>query len=91
MEALILWLGFSIAIGILASRRGRSGIGWFLFSLILSPLLGLIFVLVLPRRNLQFEDVSPETHSRCPDCKELVRKDARKCRHCGCSLMPTMQ
>lgn len=31
---------------------------------------------------------SPETHVKCPDCRELVLKDARKCKHCGCALLP---
>lgn len=31
---------------------------------------------------------TPDTHVRCPDCRELVRKDARKCRHCGTALIP---
>lgn len=35
------------------------------------------------------ERVSRRTHVRCPDCKELVRKDARKCRHCGTPLVPS--
>mgnify|MGYP000022813459 CR=1 FL=1 len=30
---------------------------------------------------------TPETHVRCPDCAELVRKEATKCRHCGCVLV----
>lgn len=30
----------------------------------------------------------PETHVRCPDCRELVRHDARVCKHCGCRLTP---
>ncbi len=29
-----------------------------------------------------------ETHVKCPDCRELVLQDARKCKHCGCSLIP---
>lgn len=29
-----------------------------------------------------------ETHVKCPDCRELVLKDARKCKHCGCNLIP---
>ena len=28
------------------------------------------------------------THVRCPDCKELVRKEANVCKHCGCKLVP---
>lgn len=31
---------------------------------------------------------TPKTHVRCPDCRELVRKDARKCKHCGTGLIP---
>jgi hypothetical protein len=31
---------------------------------------------------------SPDTHVRCPDCRELVLKDARVCKHCGCRLVP---
>ena len=29
-----------------------------------------------------------ETHVKCPDCRELIIKDARKCKHCGCNLIP---
>lgn len=31
---------------------------------------------------------TPETHVKCPDCRELVLKDACKCKHCGCVLIP---
>ena len=34
------------------------------------------------------EEPSPSTHVRCPDCKELVLKEARICKHCGCKLIP---
>lgn len=34
------------------------------------------------------ERPTPDTHVRCPDCRELVRADARKCRHCGTALIP---
>ncbi|MCU0920185.1 MAG: zinc ribbon domain-containing protein [Burkholderiaceae bacterium] len=27
---------------------------------------------------------------RCPDCRELVRGDARKCKHCGSALTPVV-
>ena len=30
----------------------------------------------------------PDTHVKCPDCKELVLREARVCKHCGCKLMP---
>lgn len=28
-----------------------------------------------------------DTYVKCPDCAELVRKEATKCRHCGTSLV----
>ncbi len=27
---------------------------------------------------------TPDTHKRCPDCRELILMDAKKCKHCGC-------
>lgn len=31
---------------------------------------------------------TPRTHVKCPDCRELVRKDASKCKHCQATLIP---
>lgn len=31
---------------------------------------------------------TPETHVRCPDCRELVRIDAKLCKHCKAKLIP---
>lgn len=31
---------------------------------------------------------SPDTHVRCPDCAELVLRQAKVCRHCQCKLTP---
>lgn len=45
MFILFFWLPLCIAVGILANRYNRSGLGWFFFSVLLSPLLGFIFVL----------------------------------------------
>jgi hypothetical protein len=58
MSIFLFWILFSIAVGILASNRGRSGIAWFFLSLLISPLLGLIFVLVT--KNLAKEQEKEE-------------------------------
>jgi hypothetical protein len=31
---------------------------------------------------------SPKTHVRCPECKEPVLNEARRCKHCGAKLVP---
>lgn len=46
----MLWLVFGIGVGFLANARGRNGFGFFLLSAILSPLLGLIVVLVMENK-----------------------------------------
>jgi len=38
-------------------------------------------------RLLALSDMS-ETHVKCPDCRELVFRDASKCKHCGTALVP---
>lgn len=95
MEIVIGWLICAIVVAVIASNRGRSGFGWFLIAALLSPLIGLILVLVFPKRGVAAmatdetgQKITAETHVRCPDCRELVRKDARKCKHCGTALIP---
>lgn len=92
MELLIPWLVFSVAVGIWASNRGRSGIGWFLLAFMLSPLLAAIILAAsrdLSRPMVAHDLPAPSTHVTCPDCAEFVRNEARVCKHCGCKLIPT--
>jgi hypothetical protein len=88
----VLWLGGSVVVGIIAGAKGRFGFGYFVLSLLLSPVLIGLLALGLPAiqdKDVTVEDViSPKTHVRCPDCRELVRADARKCKHCGVALIP---
>lgn len=46
MGIFIFWLLGCFVVALAASNRGRSGFGWFLLSVLISPLLGLLFVLV---------------------------------------------
>lgn len=93
MEVVLIWFVFAVVVAILAGKRGRSGFLWFLFSIFLSPLIAGLLVLVLPDLSIQAQVVfaeapRPDTHMRCPECKELVRRDALKCKHCGTKLSP---
>lgn len=95
MEIVIGWVVFAGLVGIAAASRGRSGFGWFLLSCIISPLIAILVLIAMPQLNANtppagpgLEAATPDTHVRCPDCRELVRKDARKCRHCGTALLP---
>lgn len=93
MEIAIFWFIGAIIVGIIAGSKGRTGFGYFILSLIISPLLAGILVLALGSTKpapvvVAGEAASPETHVRCPECRELVRFDARKCKHCGTALVP---
>lgn len=46
MEIFLIWLVLAMGVAALAHSRGRSGFGYFLLSIVLSPLIGLIVVLV---------------------------------------------
>ena len=47
VEMFILWVVLSVAVGLFASNyRNRSGFGWFVLSLLISPLLGFVFAAV---------------------------------------------
>lgn len=87
MEFLMVWLGFAIVTAFAASSRGRSTGGWFVAGLFFS-IFALLAVLVLPSLKRAPGEPTPETHVKCPDCRELVLKEARVCKHCGCKLIP---
>lgn len=94
MEFLAAWLLFALIVGFVASSLKRSGILWFLLACVFSPLImGIFLLLVGSAEDKRLRDetgslITPDTHVRCPDCRELVRKDARKCKHCGTALIP---
>jgi hypothetical protein len=92
MELVAFWFIGAVVVGVIAASKGRTGFGWFVLSVLLSPLLIGILVLALPATTPAIvsigEQISPATHVRCPECRELVRWDARKCKHCGIALSP---
>jgi hypothetical protein len=50
----IIWLGFAIAVGMAATRRyGRSGVGWFVLSVLISPLLGFFLLIIVGGKPVQ--------------------------------------
>lgn len=93
MTVFFFWILLAVAVGMLASKRGRSGFGWFLFSVLLTPLLGFIFVLVakdLSQSTTSQAGSSPsaDSHVKCPHCAEWVLPEASVCKHCGGALTP---
>jgi len=93
MEFALIWIVGAVIVAAAASGRGHSGLGWFLLSLLISPLLALIAVLVIPNRaaaeaERRKEEAELADTKPCPRCAERVKKAAAVCRFCGHEFEP---
>ena len=72
------------------SRKHKSRSAILLFNLVLGwTLVGWLWAAIwCSTGNVEEPGPDPNTHVKCPECRELVLRDARKCKHCGCSLIP---
>lgn len=84
---IMLFSILGVLIGKLAEKRGYSFLPYFLISLFLSPIIGLIWVLVLTPKEAK-ASISEEKII-CPFCKEEIKDGAIKCKHCGSMLNTT--
>ena len=63
----IIWFVLAFVIGVAAERRGRSGFGWFLVALLLSPLIAGILLAVFPDKHLRALLEEPRRSSAVDD------------------------
>lgn len=91
MESLIgLWIVLTIFAVYYGHKRGQSVIFCLIISVFLSPLIAFIAIaLTKPKTEVvEARELKSGKMKRCPHCAELVRKEARVCKHCQQSFAP---
>lgn len=90
MVVFVMWLLLALIVGFVAQAKGRSGFGWFLLSVVISPIISLIILLVLSvgSGSSQVTVDPPSSTTRCDECREVIRRDAKRCKHCGAERVP---
>ncbi|WP_050801810.1 hypothetical protein [Shewanella sp. HN-41] len=82
------WLILAILVGVYANTKGRSGLGFFLLAVVFSPLIGFIIALVMSpvKGVIEANAIQSGDMKKCPDCAELVKAEAKICKHCRAEL-----
>lgn len=86
---LIFWGVCGVVSGIIAQGKGRDPAGWFLGGLILGPIgVALVAIAGPDQQMLERMALNRGELRKCPDCQELIKAAATKCRYCGGTVEP---
>jgi hypothetical protein len=73
-----IWTLAAALVGQLAAKKGHGENLWFMFSLICSPVIGYLFVALLPSAS----ELVPRAFRHCPRCSRNVLNGIETCPYC---------
>ena len=77
-----IWALLAAHVGYLAEKKGHSGNFWNVLSLVCSPLIGYLLVILLPSAP----DFVPLAYRPCPHCSRTIKARIEVCPYCDTEI-----
>ena len=88
MEFLVFAVIFGIIAGLIAQSKGRSFLLWAFYGTMIAIVAIPHALLLKPTRKVEEATAAEDGYVKCPACAEMVKREARICKHCRTELTP---